>query len=104
MPNCAGSQTAGLMFLHVICESFLGDLSLKYWDIPVSNQPLVFAAGLDGLGIEVANLVDIKQATNKELAMRIRTDIQSNEFYTDLNGFQVRLTVNCLFSKCSFEL
>lgn len=35
-------------------------------------------------------MVDIRDQTNKELAMRLVTDIQSRDvFYTDLNGFQV---------------
>lgn len=35
-------------------------------------------------------MVDIRDQTNKELAMRLVTDIQSGDvFYSDLNGFQV---------------
>lgn len=38
-------------------------------------------------------MVDIRDQNNKELAMRLVTDIQSGEtFYTDLNGFQVKYT------------
>lgn len=38
-------------------------------------------------------MVDIRDQTNKELAMRLVTDIQSGDaFYTDLNGFQVSPT------------
>ncbi len=38
-------------------------------------------------------MVDIRDQNNKELAMRLLTDIQSGEtFYTDLNGFQVKYT------------
>lgn len=36
-------------------------------------------------------MVDIRDQNNKELAMRLVTDIQSGDtFYTDLNGFQVK--------------
>ncbi|CAG0902213.1 unnamed protein product [Darwinula stevensoni] len=46
--------------------------------------------GLDGLGLEINNLVDIKLNMDYELAMRISSNIKSgNTFYTDLNGFQV---------------
>ena len=46
--------------------------------------------GLDGLGLEISNLVDIKMNMDYELAMRISSSIKSgNTFYTDLNGFQV---------------
>lgn len=35
--------------------------------------------------------MDIRKRSNREFAMRIHTDIKSedNSFYTDLNGFQV---------------
>lgn len=47
-------------------------------------------SGVDGLSIEITTAVDIRDQTNKELAMRLVTDIQSGDvFYTDLNGFQV---------------
>lgn len=38
----------------------------------------------------MSSLVDIRDYVNKELALRIRTDIDSQgTFFTDLNGFQV---------------
>uniref|UniRef100_A0AAY5F5B9 Alpha-mannosidase n=1 Tax=Electrophorus electricus TaxID=8005 RepID=A0AAY5F5B9_ELEEL len=47
--------------------------------------------GVDGLSLDITTLVDIRDQTNKELAMRIVTDIQSEgTFYTDLNGFQIQ--------------
>lgn len=47
--------------------------------------------GVDGLSIEISTMVDIRDQSNKELSMRLSTDIKSNDvFYTDLNGFQVR--------------
>lgn len=49
-------------------------------------------SGVDGLSIDITTMVDIRDQTNKELAMRLVTDIQSGDvFYTDLNGFQVSL-------------
>lgn len=47
--------------------------------------------GIDGNVIEIYNVVDISQETNKEIIMRIHTNIlnHNNEFYTDLNGFQM---------------
>uniref|UniRef100_A0A8D3E5P5 Alpha-mannosidase n=1 Tax=Scophthalmus maximus TaxID=52904 RepID=A0A8D3E5P5_SCOMX len=39
----------------------------------------------------ITTTVDIRDQTNKELAMRLVTDIQSGDvFYTDLNGFQMQ--------------
>uniref|UniRef100_A0A665V6V0 mannosyl-oligosaccharide 1,3-1,6-alpha-mannosidase n=1 Tax=Echeneis naucrates TaxID=173247 RepID=A0A665V6V0_ECHNA len=47
--------------------------------------------GVDGLSIDITTTVDIRDQTNKELAMRLVTDIQSGDvFYTDLNGFQMQ--------------
>lgn len=52
-------------------------------------------SGVDGLSIDITTMVDIRDQTNKELAMRLVTDIQSGEvFYTDLNGFQVSSIVS----------
>lgn len=50
---------------------------------------------MDGLSIDITTMVDIRDQTNKELAMRLVTDIQSGDaFYTDLNGFQVSPTLD----------
>lgn len=47
--------------------------------------------GIDSLGIEINNLIDIKKENNYELAMRISSHVMSSdEFFTDLNGFEVR--------------
>ncbi|ELW62822.1 Alpha-mannosidase 2x [Tupaia chinensis] len=47
--------------------------------------------GVEGLSLEMSSLVDIRDYINKELALRIRTDIDSQgTFFTDLNGFQVQ--------------
>uniref|UniRef100_A0A8D0AE38 Alpha-mannosidase n=1 Tax=Sander lucioperca TaxID=283035 RepID=A0A8D0AE38_SANLU len=54
--------------------------------IRIHNVP-----GVDGLSIDITTMVDIRDQTNKELAMRLVTDIQSGDvFYTDLNGFQMQ--------------
>lgn len=50
-------------------------------------------SGVDGLSLDITTMVDIRDQNNKELAMRLVTDIQSEDtFYTDLNGFQVKST------------
>ncbi|XP_036400375.1 alpha-mannosidase 2x isoform X2 [Megalops cyprinoides] len=54
--------------------------------IRIHNVP-----GVDGLSLDVTTMVDIRDQTNKELAMRLVTDIQSRDtFFTDLNGFQIQ--------------
>ncbi|XP_061533570.1 alpha-mannosidase 2x isoform X1 [Phycodurus eques] len=55
--------------------------------IRIHNVP-----GVDGLSVDITSKVDIRDQTNKELALRMVTDIQSRDvFYTDLNGFQMQL-------------
>ncbi|XP_025774517.1 alpha-mannosidase 2x [Puma concolor] len=47
--------------------------------------------GVEGLSLDMSSLVDIRDYVNKELALRIHTDIDSQgAFFTDLNGFQVQ--------------
>uniref|UniRef100_A0A4W5LWB5 Alpha-mannosidase n=1 Tax=Hucho hucho TaxID=62062 RepID=A0A4W5LWB5_9TELE len=54
--------------------------------IRIHNVP-----GVDGLSLDVTTMVDIRDQSNKELAMRLVTDIQNDDtFYTDLNGFQMQ--------------
>ncbi|XP_037307901.2 alpha-mannosidase 2x isoform X1 [Pungitius pungitius] len=54
--------------------------------IRIHNVP-----GVDGLSVEITTTVDIRDQTNKELAMRLVTDIQNGDvFHTDLNGFQMQ--------------
>ena len=46
--------------------------------------------GPDGTGLEITNDVDIRMMRNSEVGMRLTTNIKSgNDFYTDLNGFQM---------------
>lgn len=53
---------------------------------------LPLCLGVEGLSLDMAFLVDIRDYVNKELALRIHTDIDSQgTFFTDLNGFQVLL-------------
>jgi hypothetical protein len=48
--------------------------------------------GVEGLSLDMSFQVDIRDYVNKELALRIHTDIDSQgTFFTDLNGFQVIL-------------
>lgn len=48
--------------------------------------------GSDGLGLHIFNEIDIRETQNFELAMRLNTDIVSDDvFYTDSNGLVVGL-------------
>ncbi|KAG9281825.1 alpha-mannosidase 2 [Astyanax mexicanus] len=47
--------------------------------------------GVDGQAVEISNIVDIRAEFNREIAMRIISDIGSKDrFFTDLNGFQMQ--------------
>nr|XP_012645708.1 alpha-mannosidase 2 [Microcebus murinus] len=47
--------------------------------------------GIEGQSVEVSNIVDIRKEYNREIAMRISSDIKNeNRFYTDLNGYQIQ--------------
>ena len=50
--------------------------------------------GVDGTGLMIENDIDLTQPTmnNREIAMRISSGVKSGDvFFTDLNGFQVRI-------------
>lgn len=46
--------------------------------------------GVEGQSVEISNTVDIRGEFNREIAMRITSDLNSSDrFFTDLNGYQV---------------
>ena len=47
--------------------------------------------GVDGISLDMTNIVDIRTQNNYEIAVRISTEVDNKEreFFTDLNGFQV---------------
>lgn len=49
-------------------------------------------SGPEGRTLDIQNKVDIRDFVNKELVMRIKSNIQNTnrDFYTDLNGFQMQ--------------
>lgn len=53
---------------------------------------LLNTAGVDSASIDVHNVVDIRSLNNREIAMRISTDVANTDrvFFTDLNGFQMQ--------------
>ncbi|UYV73641.1 MAN2A2 [Cordylochernes scorpioides] len=52
--------------------------------VVLKNSP-----GVDGLGLEIINVVDILHEVNQELIMRLYSSLYTSVWYTDLNGFQV---------------
>ncbi|TDG95848.1 hypothetical protein EPR50_G00244630, partial [Perca flavescens] len=47
--------------------------------------------GHAGRSLEISNTVDIRSEVNRELAMRLVSDVANgNRFYSDLNGFQMQ--------------
>jgi hypothetical protein len=47
--------------------------------------------GIEGLAVDIQNLVDVSNENNRELVMRLETSVNNEDrtFYADLNGFQV---------------
>ncbi|XP_058473387.1 alpha-mannosidase 2 isoform X2 [Solea solea] len=46
---------------------------------------------LDGKALEISNMVDIRSEANRELVMRLVSNVANgNRFYSDLNGFQMQ--------------
>ena len=57
--------------------------------VVLNNTP-----GVDGVGVQIENDIDLTNygMNNREVAMRISSDVASGEiFFTDLNGFQVAI-------------
>ncbi len=54
----------------------------KVW---LKNSP-----GVDGTGLQIDNEIDINSMNNREIAMRLTSEVDSgDEFFTHLNGFQM---------------
>uniref|UniRef100_A0A8D0GGK1 Mannosidase alpha class 2A member 2 n=1 Tax=Sphenodon punctatus TaxID=8508 RepID=A0A8D0GGK1_SPHPU len=73
--------TEGPFFSEVACYYQHVQQTVRLYNVP----------GVDGLSLDVSYLVDIRDHVNKELALRLSTDIESEDtFFTDLNGFQIQ--------------
>nr|XP_051709547.1 alpha-mannosidase 2 isoform X1 [Oryctolagus cuniculus] len=81
--------TRGRMYSEVSC----------FFDHVTHRVRLYHIQGIEGQSVEVSNIVDIRNSFNREIAMRISSEINSqNKFYTDLNGYQIqpRMTMSKL--------
>ncbi|KAK7063281.1 Alpha-mannosidase 2 [Halocaridina rubra] len=81
--------SSGLSGITVVQGNLMSTVSVQLKNVlhtvKIKNSP-----GIDGIGIDIANFVDITAERNFEFAMRLTTGIKNdNIFYTDLNGFQV---------------
>ncbi|KAL1426387.1 hypothetical protein MTO96_003395 [Rhipicephalus appendiculatus] len=70
--------TEGVLFSEVVV--FLPNVDFT---VRVKNSP-----GIDGVGLDIKNVVDITKSVNEELVMRLKTGVHNvgPEFYTDVNG------------------
>uniref|UniRef100_A0A2K6A683 Alpha-mannosidase n=2 Tax=Mandrillus leucophaeus TaxID=9568 RepID=A0A2K6A683_MANLE len=76
--------------LHVTEGPFFSEV-VAYYEHVHQVVRLYNLPGVEGLSLDISSLVDIRDYINKELALRIHTDIDSQGiFFTDLNGFQVQ--------------
>ncbi|ROI53034.1 Alpha-mannosidase 2 [Anabarilius grahami] len=65
------------------------------WDNGSSQARYQAKLGVEGQSVEICNTVDIRGEINREIAMRITSDLNSKDrFFTDLNGYQVEATVS----------
>ncbi|XP_037385401.1 alpha-mannosidase 2 isoform X1 [Talpa occidentalis] len=77
---------------------FFSDVTC-FFEHVVHRVRLYHIQGIEGQSLEVSNIVDIRKEYNREIAMRISSNINSqNKFYTDLNGYQIqpRMTMSKL--------
>uniref|UniRef100_A0A8C8D004 mannosyl-oligosaccharide 1,3-1,6-alpha-mannosidase n=1 Tax=Oncorhynchus tshawytscha TaxID=74940 RepID=A0A8C8D004_ONCTS len=52
---------------------------------------LYHVQGVEGQSVEICNSVDIRGEFNREITMRLTSDVDSKDrFFTDLNGFQIQ--------------
>ncbi|KAK5609011.1 Alpha-mannosidase 2x [Crenichthys baileyi] len=71
----------GPLFSEVVAQYQHFEQTVRIHNVP----------GVDGLSVDITTMVDIRDQTNKELAMRLVTNIQNGDvFYTDLNSFQMQ--------------
>lgn len=70
--------TEGVLYSEVVV--FLPNVDFT---VRVKNSP-----GIDGVGLDIKNVVDITKSVNEELVMRLKTGVHNvgPEFYTDVNG------------------
>ncbi|XP_003788972.1 alpha-mannosidase 2 isoform X1 [Otolemur garnettii] len=73
--------TRGRIYSEVTCS----------FEHVIHRVRLYHVQGIEGQSVEISNIVDIRKVYNREIAMRISSDIKSqNRFYTDLNGYQIQ--------------
>ncbi|XP_053557510.1 alpha-mannosidase 2 [Bombina bombina] len=73
--------TQGSVFSEVVC--FLNHMT--------HTVRLYNVQGLEGQSTEISNILDIRGEFNREIVMKISSNINSqNRFYTDLNGYQIQ--------------
>ncbi|XP_063820174.1 alpha-mannosidase 2 [Pseudophryne corroboree] len=73
--------THGNVFSEVVCFFKHVTHTVRLYNVP----------GVEGQSPEITNVVDIRGEFNREIVMRITSDINSqNRFYSDLNGYQIQ--------------
>ncbi|XP_023587753.1 alpha-mannosidase 2 isoform X2 [Trichechus manatus latirostris] len=79
-----------LPFVRVMRGRIYSEVT-SFFDHITHRVRLYNIQGVEGQSVEISNIVDIRKEYNREIAMRISSDINSqNRFYTDLNGYQIQ--------------
>ncbi|WAR28964.1 MA2A2-like protein [Mya arenaria] len=74
--------------IHVVKGPVVSEVQV-YFNLVTHVVRLYNSSGVDGISLDIQNIVDIQSQRNMEVAVRITTDVENaeREFYTDLNGF-----------------
>ncbi|KAM4868807.1 alpha-mannosidase 2 [Urocitellus parryii] len=85
-------------FVRVVHGKIYSEVT-SYFEHVSHTVRLYNLRGIEGRSVEISNIVNIRNVYNREIAMRISSEINSqNRFYTDLNGYQIqpRMTLSKL--------
>ncbi|XP_052786751.1 alpha-mannosidase 2x-like [Mya arenaria] len=77
--------------IHVVKGPVVSEVQV-YFNLVTHVVRLYNSSGVDGISLDIQNIVDIQSQRNMEVAVRITTDVENaeREFYTDLNGFHMQ--------------
>uniref|UniRef100_A0A6Q2YHZ3 Alpha-mannosidase n=1 Tax=Esox lucius TaxID=8010 RepID=A0A6Q2YHZ3_ESOLU len=84
------SQCVTEVMIRVTKGSVFSEITTTF-DHVTHTLRLYNVQGVDGQAVEICNSVDIRGEFNREIAMRLTSDLDSKDrFFTDLNGFQIQ--------------
>ncbi|KAH3860349.1 hypothetical protein DPMN_023247 [Dreissena polymorpha] len=84
-------KDSGSPIVHVIKGPIVSEVHV-YFQLVTHVVRLYNSSGVDGISLDMQNVVDITSQHNMEVATKITTDVENKErvFFTDLNGFHMQ--------------